>query len=118
MHRSALRKGSPLEQLVDETESWKKEWGALRDGAFDKFWHRKSKKIVLTVLALKHEEDLVFVRACNLEVSMPAGSLCAERNAFGSALAMYPASSREVSFSSTPACVSLRTFYTRQNESS
>ena len=39
----------------------------------------KSKKIVLTVLMLNLDEDLVFVRACNLEVSMLAGSLCAER---------------------------------------
>ena len=57
-------------------------------------WHRKSKKIVLAIVALKMGDDVLFVRGCNLEVSMPSGSLCAERNAIGTALTMYPGMGR------------------------
>mmetsp|Transcript_69104 Transcript_69104/g.183980 ORF Transcript_69104/g.183980 Transcript_69104/m.183980 type:complete len:198 (-) Transcript_69104:303-896(-) len=50
----------------------------------------ESKKIVLAVVAINIDSELQFVRGCNLEVSMPSGSLCAERNAIGTALSMYP----------------------------
>jgi cytidine deaminase len=52
------------------------------------FWLRKTKKPVLAVLMVqKPGGDPVLYRGCNMEVSMPTGSLCAERNAIGSALA-------------------------------
>ena len=51
------------------------------------FWHRKTKKVVLAVLlVVKNGVPKTYV-GINLEVSMPTGSLCAERNAIGSALA-------------------------------
>ncbi len=53
------------------------------------FWLRKSRKCVLSVLMVQapHDEQPRFFRGMNLEVSMPTGSLCAERNVIGSALA-------------------------------
>jgi len=53
------------------------------------FWHRKSRRIVLAVLLVKKFENDsgIFYSGTNMEVSMPTGSLCAERNAIGSALA-------------------------------
>ncbi|CAM9747199.1 unnamed protein product [Discosporangium mesarthrocarpum] len=52
------------------------------------FWLRKTKKPVLAVLLVQKlgEEPKVY-RGTNMEVSMPTGSLCAERNVIGSALA-------------------------------
>jgi len=52
------------------------------------FWLRKSGKPVLAVLLVKKPgESLKLYRGTNVEVSMPTGSLCAERNAIGTALA-------------------------------
>lgn len=55
-----------------------------------RFWHRKSRRVVIAVLLVKRPPgsrlpDLY--HATNVEVSMPTGSLCAERNVIGSALA-------------------------------
>nr|CCA18497.1 conserved hypothetical protein [Albugo laibachii Nc14] len=68
---------------------------AQGEGEVESFWLRKSRKPVLAVLLVeKHEEDgsvrLLVHRGMNCEVSMPTGSLCAERNAIGSALAQDP----------------------------
>jgi len=54
-----------------------------------KFWHRKSRKVVLSVLLVLKEGETQprLYAGTNMEVSMPTGSLCAERNAIGSALA-------------------------------
>lgn len=57
-----------------------------------RFWLRKSHKPVLAVL-LVQSPDMEYprlYRGTNMEVSMPTGSLCAERNAIGSALAANP----------------------------
>jgi len=60
------------------------------------FWLRKSKKPVLAVLLVDHpQEGLIVYRGINMEVSMPTGSLCAERNAIGTALASNPGLLRE-----------------------
>lgn len=63
----------------------------------DRFWLRKTQKGVLSVLLVQtpEMENPVFFRGTNMEVSMPTGSLCAERNAIGSALAQNPALKRE-----------------------
>eukprot|EP00611_Tribonema_gayanum_P025851 TRINITY_DN5_c1_g3_i2.p1 TRINITY_DN5_c1_g3~~TRINITY_DN5_c1_g3_i2.p1 ORF type:complete len:770 (-),score=258.58 TRINITY_DN5_c1_g3_i2:112-2421(-) len=52
------------------------------------FWLRKTKKPVLAVLLVQKpgQEPKVY-RGTNMEVSMPTGSLCAERNVIGTALA-------------------------------
>ncbi|CAM9417093.1 unnamed protein product, partial [Ectocarpus sp. 12 AP-2014] len=51
------------------------------------FWLRKTKKPVLAVLLVQKKggQPQLF-RGTNMEVSMPTGSLCAERNVIGSAL--------------------------------
>ena len=51
------------------------------------FWIRKTRKPVLAVLLVRKEGDIKMYRGTNMEVSMPTGSLCAERNVIGSALA-------------------------------
>ena len=58
----------------------------------DEFWLRKSKKAVLAVLMVckPGAEEPSFFVGMNIEVSMPTGTLCAERNAIGSALASDP----------------------------
>lgn len=52
------------------------------------FWLRKSKKPVLSVLMVQKSvnDKPKLYRGTNMEVSMPTGSLCAERNVIGSAL--------------------------------
>jgi cytidine deaminase len=59
----------------------------------NEFWLRKTKKPVLSVLVVQNRDDegeltgmIKLVRSTNMEVSMPTGSLCAERNAVGTAL--------------------------------
>lgn len=65
------------------------------EGEVGNFWLRKSRKPVLAVLLIEKEDargnkQLIVHRGMNCEVSMPTGSLCAERNAIGSALASDP----------------------------
>ena len=88
--RAALDAQSSLAELVNAMDEWRSDFLEQRESTNDPFWHRKSKKIVLAIVALKMGDDVLFVRGCNLEVSMPSGSLCAERNAIGTALTMYP----------------------------
>lgn len=60
------------------------------------FWLRKTKKPVLAVLLVqKPGGKPVLYRGTNMEVSMPTGSLCAERNVIGTALANDPGLKRE-----------------------
>ncbi|TMW57728.1 hypothetical protein Poli38472_014331 [Pythium oligandrum] len=85
------------------TQTLVKEMRTFRDqflqgegmGEVESFWLRKSRKPVLAVLLIEKEDEfgnktLVTYRGMNCEVSMPTGSLCAERNAIGSALAQDP----------------------------
>mmetsp|Transcript_110548 Transcript_110548/g.219812 ORF Transcript_110548/g.219812 Transcript_110548/m.219812 type:complete len:342 (-) Transcript_110548:84-1109(-) len=52
----------------------------------DGFWHRKSKKPVLSVVVCRGQDGhLEYFRGMNTEVSLPAGSLCAERAAIARA---------------------------------
>ncbi|KAL3915591.1 MAG: hypothetical protein SGILL_005577 [Bacillariaceae sp.] len=61
-----------------------------------RFWLRKTQKPVLAVLAVKTPNGgLKLYRGTNMEVSMPTGSLCAERNVIGSALADNPGLKRQ-----------------------
>ena len=63
-----------------------------------KFWLRKTKKPVLAVLLVADAKDggkAKLYRGSNMEVSMPTGSLCAERNVIGTALASNPGLKRE-----------------------
>ena len=52
------------------------------------FWLRKTGKPVLSILYVQPPgKEPRIIRSINVEVSMPTGSLCAERNAIGTALA-------------------------------
>ena len=67
-----------------------------RENDVETFWLRKSKQPVLAVLLVqKQVGKFVLYRGTNMEVSMPTGSLCAERNAIGNALANDPGLKRE-----------------------
>lgn len=62
------------------------------------FWLRKTKKPVLAVLLVSDARNGGKPKLCrgsNMEVSMPTGSLCAERNVIGTALASNPGLKRE-----------------------
>ena len=62
----------------------------------ENFWLRKTGKPVLSVLmVLKPGMEPSFFRGINMEVSMPTGSLCAERSAIANALAHDPTLRRE-----------------------
>eukprot|EP01038_Epipyxis_sp_PR26KG_P015957 gene15957-21652_t len=83
-----------LSSIVEEMKQFKSDIStsiAAANGNHDllNFWLRKSKKLVLSVLMVqkKGEDKPRLFRGTNMEVSMPTGSLCAERNVIGSALA-------------------------------
>lgn len=84
---------SDTRALVDEMIGHKDKFMEIRDGQtyheLDKFWLRKSKQPVLAVIAVDKPNNggKKYFRGMNVEVSMPTGSLCAERNAIGTALA-------------------------------
>lgn len=85
---------APVRAVAEEMARWHRVFVRAADdraGEIERFWLRKTKKPVLAVLAVEGQDGrLQFHRGVNLEVSMPTGSLCAERNAIGSALAANP----------------------------
>ena len=57
------------------------------------FFFRKGRQEVLALVVLhkpSENSEYSVIRGVNLEVSLPTGSLCAERNAIGSALVQHP----------------------------
>lgn len=69
-----------------------------QDKEHPSFFFRKGKQEVLSLVVVRadgEEKKLEAFRGVNLEVSMPTGSLCAERNAIGSALVHNPKLKRE-----------------------
>ena len=86
--------------VVNEMKAFRKDFiSTLKDGGRNdlrSFWLRKTKKPVLAVLLVKKTDgQYILYRGTNMEVSMPTGSLCAERNVIGSALASDPGLKRE-----------------------
>ena len=92
-------------ELVKEMKAHRDAFlNAAKEGAHEltSFWLRKTRKPVLAVLCVLKAasaakprrviaaRDFEFHRGVNLEVSMPTGSLCSERNAIGNALAANP----------------------------
>ena len=85
-------KDAMLIQIVNEMKEWKLEFDNCfknPQNELTQFWVRKSFQLVLVIVAVikNGHPKPKFFRGCNMEVSMPTGSLCAERNAIGSALA-------------------------------
>ena len=96
---TTLTAGSPEHLAAREMVAWRGEFvGARPTRAADlerdeqRFWFRKGKQEVLAVVVVSHPDTgaLVPFRGVNLEVSLPTGTLCAERNAIGSAVAAIP----------------------------
>lgn len=90
---------SNVQMVVKEMNIFRQHFlQAMKEGKNDlhSFWLRKTKKPVLAVLLVDlPQEGLVVYRGMNMEVSMPTGSLCAERNVIGTALASNPGILRE-----------------------
>ena len=62
---------------VRELQAYFSDWTQSQT---DKFWQRKSHKVVISVVVCEREDNsLVALRGMNTEVSLPSGSLCAER---------------------------------------
>ena len=89
---SSSRVTQEAKMVIDEMIKFRKEFHTVRclgNTSHDlaAFWMRKSQKPVLSVLLVRKENgEHQLIRGTNMEVSMPTGSLCAERNAIGSAL--------------------------------
>ena len=84
--------------VVDEMRNFRNEFLTMLEGRNDlkQFWLRKTRKPVLAVLLVQPPgKKPVLYRGTNMEVSMPTGSLCAERNVIGTALATNPGLKRE-----------------------
>lgn len=90
-----------LASVVQEMKAFKQEMTETLMGKKDSsdihsFWLRKTHKPVLAVLLVHSPgKPPVLYRGTNMEVSMPTGSLCAERNVIGTALASNPKLKRE-----------------------
>eukprot|EP01134_Creolimax_fragrantissima_P005343 CFRG5343T1 len=88
-----------VKDLVDKVLEYKERF--LRttesgDSELKEFWLRKTRKPVLSVLRYtKLGEQPQYVYGMNIEVSMPTGSLCSERNAIGTAIASDPSLKRK-----------------------
>ncbi|CAB9527078.1 expressed unknown protein [Seminavis robusta] len=90
-----------LAQVVQEMKAFREEMTEtllMNESSNDihSFWLRKTHKPVLAVLLVQTADGPpVLYRGTNMEVSMPTGSLCAERNVIGTALASNPKLKRE-----------------------
>mmetsp|Transcript_14252 Transcript_14252/g.33116 ORF Transcript_14252/g.33116 Transcript_14252/m.33116 type:complete len:824 (-) Transcript_14252:1509-3980(-) len=91
-----------VKKVVDEMKRFRDEFSQILNNAPEDsndiraFWLRKTHKPVLSVLAVQRANGKVkLYRGTNMEVSMPTGSLCAERNVIGTALADNPSLRRE-----------------------
>mmetsp|Transcript_62766 Transcript_62766/g.152832 ORF Transcript_62766/g.152832 Transcript_62766/m.152832 type:complete len:969 (+) Transcript_62766:111-3017(+) len=87
-----------IAKVVEEMKAFRNEMVQILSSKNDinSFWLRKTHKPVLAVLAVETKEgDVKLYRGTNMEVSMPTGSLCAERNVIGTALARNPALRRQ-----------------------
>lgn len=66
-----------------------------KNGAADPYFHRKSNRVVLALLHLDYAGSSQFVRGINTEVSLPTGTLCAERAAVVHARTAFPKVTRQ-----------------------
>lgn len=87
--------------MVNEMRKWKKDFMSSAvdntQSEMSRFWLRKTHQPVLAILSTQkpNQSEPVYYRGVNVEVSMPTGSLCAERNAIGTAIANDPSLRRE-----------------------
>lgn len=76
----------PVHRAAFEVREYAAAWAASSQ---DPFWQRKSKKVVLAVVVCRGQDGLLVYRGMNTEVSLPSGSLCAERAAIASAASHF-----------------------------
>lgn len=86
-----LPEGDHIKQLVDRMKAYFFEY---QHAHRDRYWHRKSGHVVLAVLGIRHRGRLCFVKGVNSEISLPSGSICAERAAISAALSEHLSLSR------------------------
>lgn len=80
---------SAIGHAVRELKLYYEDWRSVQQ---DPFWHRKSNQTVLSVVVCRRSDGaLVAHRGMNTEVSLPSGSLCAERAAIARAATMFHA---------------------------
>ena len=88
-----------IQAVVQEMKAFRAEMVQTlqEDNDISKFWLRKTHKPVLAVLLVQSAgaKNPTLYRGTNMEVSMPTGSLCAERNVIGTALAANPSLKRQ-----------------------
>lgn len=89
-----------MRQVIEEMDKFRKDFYTIltdpkAEHDLANFWLRKTKKPVLSVLLVEKKGIVKLYRGTNMEVSMPTGSLCAERNVIGSALADDPTLMRQ-----------------------
>lgn len=80
---------SLVDLVASEMKAFRASFDDLRGQENDlrSFWLRKTGKLVMAVLlVIKPDGTRRMYRGTNMEVSMPTGSLCAERNVIGTAL--------------------------------
>mmetsp|Transcript_124629 Transcript_124629/g.360543 ORF Transcript_124629/g.360543 Transcript_124629/m.360543 type:complete len:365 (+) Transcript_124629:134-1228(+) len=76
-------KAMAIKKAIEELKLYYDDWN---HAGHDVFWHRKSHQVVLAVVVCRAEDgSLKSYRGMNTEVSLPAGSLCAERAAIARA---------------------------------
>eukprot|EP01071_Lankesteria_metandrocarpae_P007904 Lankesteria_metandrocarpae@DN4814_c0_g1_i1.p1 len=75
-----------IRSLIDALGLYVQEY---RETTCDPFWRRKSGKTVLAVVMIRWQNKLQFFRGINSEISLPAGSNCAERAAISAALSSH-----------------------------
>eukprot|EP00405_Crypthecodinium_cohnii_P015873 CAMPEP_0206454518 /NCGR_PEP_ID=MMETSP0324_2-20121206/21183_1 /ASSEMBLY_ACC=CAM_ASM_000836 /TAXON_ID=2866 /ORGANISM="Crypthecodinium cohnii, Strain Seligo" /LENGTH=342 /DNA_ID=CAMNT_0053925003 /DNA_START=206 /DNA_END=1234 /DNA_ORIENTATION=+ len=84
---------SEMGALVREMKTYSE--GFLKGQNVDEFFHRKSERVVLALLHVEFEGKSYFFRGMNTEVSLPTGSLCAERAAISYARSTIPTIERK-----------------------
>lgn len=79
---------SPIRMAVEDLKQYCEQWS---NASQDKFWHRKSGKVVLSTVICRRLNEPGFVahRGMNTEVSLACGSLCAERAAISRAASEF-----------------------------
>lgn len=75
---SELAQEDAVRRLTLETRAWAEHF---QNSSPDAFFHRKSLRVVLAVLHVEYNGETHFIRGINSEVSLPTGTLCAERAA-------------------------------------
>ena len=79
-----------LKKTLDQLQEYSKQVIAKSNIDENTYWIRKSKKLVLAMVAIKHQNEWHYLPGNNIEVSIAAGTICAERNAIGACFTKYP----------------------------